>query len=115
MNPKVAPSTGSTTTPGETRSDLEATLRRIEARLERLEQTLDPITQATTAAPAITSTAVDVLDDWANQHGDLDTRLRTLSELLERITRPEALAPLMMRPARERWKSKRFLMHPRSP
>jgi uncharacterized protein YjgD (DUF1641 family) len=96
MDPKVAPSAGSKTTPGETRSDLEATLRRIEARLERLEQTLDPIAQATTAAPAFTSTAVDVLDDWANQHGDLDTRLRTLSELLERMTRPEALAPLMM-------------------
>ena len=96
MDPKVAPSTGSTTTPGETRPDLEATLRRIEARLERLEQVLDPITKATTAAPALTSTAVDVLDDWAKQHGDLDTRLRTLSELLERVTRPEALAPLMM-------------------
>jgi uncharacterized protein YjgD (DUF1641 family) len=96
MDPKVAPSTGSTTTPGETRSELEATLCRIEARLDRLEQTLDPITEATTAAPALTSTAVDWLDDWANRHGDLDTRLRTLSELLERMTRPEALAPLMM-------------------
>jgi len=80
MDPKVAPETGSTTTPGETRSDLETTLRRIEARLERLEQTIDPITQATTAAPAITSTAVDVLDERANQHGDLDERLRTLSD-----------------------------------
>jgi uncharacterized protein YjgD (DUF1641 family) len=96
MDPKVAPTTGSTTTPGETRSDLEATLRRIETRLERLEQALDPITQATAAAPAFTSTAVDVIDDWANQHGDLDERLRTLSELLERMTRPEALAPLML-------------------
>ena len=96
MDPKVAPSTGSTTTPGETRSELEATLRRIEARLDRLEQTLDPITEATTAAPALTSTAVDLLDDWANRHGDLDTRLRTLSGLLERMTRPEALAPRMM-------------------
>jgi hypothetical protein len=96
MDPNVAPSKGSTTTPGETRSDLESTLRRIEARLERLERTLDPLTQATAAAPALTSTAVDVLDDWANQHGDLDERLRTLSELLERVTRPEALAPLMM-------------------
>ena len=95
MDPKVAPSTGSNT-PGEDRPELEETLRRIEARLERLEQAFDPITQATTAAPALTSTAVDVIDDWANQHGDLDTRLRTLSELLERITRPEALAPLMM-------------------
>ena len=93
MDPTVAPSTGSTTNPGETGSDLESTLRRIEVRLERLEQTLDPITQATTAAPALTSTAVDVLDDWANQYGDLDTGLRTLSELLERMTRPEALAP----------------------
>ena len=53
MDPKVAPSAGSTTTPGETRSDLEATLRRIEARLERLERTLDPIAQATTAAPLL--------------------------------------------------------------
>ena len=96
MDPKVVPSTGSTTTPGETRPDLEATLRRIEARLERLEQVLEPIAKATTAAPALTSTAVDVLDDWANRHGDLDTRLRTLSELLERMTRPETLAPLMM-------------------
>jgi hypothetical protein len=83
-------------TPGETRPELEATLRRIEARLERLEQAFEPIAQATNAAPALTSTAVDVLDDWANQHGDLDIRLRTLSELLERMTRPEALAPLMM-------------------
>lgn len=96
MDPKVAPPTGSTTTPGETGSDLEGTLRRIEARLERLEQALDPIAQATAAAPALTSTAVDVLDDWALQHGDLDERLRTLSELLERVTRPEALAPLML-------------------
>jgi len=95
MDPKVAPSTGSTT-PGENRSELEATLRRIEARLERLEQAIEPLTEVTAAAPALTSTAVDVLDDWANQHGDLDTRLRTLSELLERMTRPEALAPLMM-------------------
>lgn len=95
MDPKVAPSTGSTT-PGENRSELEATLRRIEARLERLEQAIEPLTEVTAAAPALTSTAVDVLDDWANQHGDLDTRLRSLSELLERMTRPEALAPLMM-------------------
>lgn len=95
MDPKVAPSTGSTT-PGETRSDLEATLRRIEVRLERLEQAVEPLTEVTAAAPALTSTAVDVLDDWANRHGDLDTRLRTLSELLERMTRPEALGPLMM-------------------
>lgn len=42
--------------------------------------------------PSPTSTAVDVLDDWANQHGDLDTRLRTIPELLERMTRPEAPA-----------------------
>ena len=96
MDPKVACTTGSTTTPGESGSDLESTLRRIETRLERLERTLDPITAATAAAPALTSTAVDVLDDWAHQHGDLDERLRTLSELLERMTRPEALAPLMM-------------------
>ena len=96
MDPKVAPSAGSNTTPGETGPDLESALRRIEARLERIERVLDPIAEATTAAPAITSTAVDVIDDWANQHGDLDTRLRTLSELLERITRPEALATLMM-------------------
>ncbi len=95
MDPKVAPSTGSTT-PGENRPELEATLRRIEARLERLEQAIEPLTEVTAAAPALTSTAVDVLDDWANQHGDLDTRLRSLSELLERMTRPEALAPLMM-------------------
>ncbi len=76
MDPKVAPSTGSTT-PGENRPELEATLRRIEARLERLEQAIEPLTEVTAAAPALTSTAVDVLDDWANQHGDLDTRLRS--------------------------------------
>lgn len=91
MDPN-GPSTGSKT-PGETRPELEATLRRIEARLERLEQAFEPIAQATSAAPAFTSTAVDLLDDWADQHGDLDTRLRTPSELLERMTRPEALAP----------------------
>jgi len=95
MDPKVAPATGSTS-PGENWSELEATLRRIEARLERLEQAIEPLTEVTAAAPALTSTAIDVLDDWAKQHGDLDTRLRTLSELLERMTRPEALAPLMM-------------------
>lgn len=94
MHPKVDSSTGSTT-PGETRAELEATLRRIDLRLERLEQAFEPIVQATTAAPALTSTAVDVLDEWALQHDDLDARLRTLSELLERLTRPEALAPLM--------------------
>ncbi|HSN84411.1 MAG TPA: DUF1641 domain-containing protein [Polyangiales bacterium] len=94
MDPKVDPPTGSTT-PGETRSDLEATLRRVEARLERLEQAIEPIVKATTAAPAFTSTAVDVIDEWANQHGDLDARLRTLSDVVERLTRPEALAPLL--------------------
>ena len=66
MDPTVAPSAGSTT-PGETRSDLEATLRRIEARLERLEQTLDPITQATTAAPAVVSMRVLVASKSARQ------------------------------------------------
>ena len=95
MEPTTAPAAGSNTS-GETGSDLEATLRRIDMRLSRLEQTLEPIAEATSAAPALTSTAVDVLDDWANQHGDLDMRLRTISELLERMTRPEALAPLMM-------------------
>ena len=90
----MAPSTGPTT-PGETRSDLEATLNRIEARLERLEQTLEPIAQGVAAAPDLTSTAVDAIDDWANQHGDLDARVRTLSQLFERLTRPETLAPLM--------------------
>ena len=80
MDPNVAPPTGSTTTPGESGSDLDSTLRRIEARLERLERTLDPITAATAAAPALTSTAVDVLDDWAHQHGDLDERLRRICQ-----------------------------------
>jgi len=94
MDPKMAPSPGSTT-PGETGSDLQITLRRIEARLERLEQTFEPLAQAVTAAPDLTSTAVDVIDEWANQHGDLDARLRTLSELFERLTRPETLTPLM--------------------
>ena len=51
MDPKVAPSTGSTT-PGENRSELETALRRIEARLERLEQ----------AKPAV-ATFTDVLDE----------------------------------------------------
>lgn len=88
--------TGSTTNPGDNGTDLGSTLRRIEARLERLEESLTPLVEATAAAPALTSTAVDVLDDWADRHGDLDERLRTLSELLERMTRPEALAPLMM-------------------
>jgi uncharacterized protein YjgD (DUF1641 family) len=94
MDPKVAPSTG-TTSPGETGGDLASTLRRIEARLERLEQTLEPLAKATAAAPALTATAVDVIDGWANQVGDLDARMQSLSELLERLTRPEALAPLL--------------------
>jgi len=76
-------------------SDLDSTLQRIEARLERLEQTLEPLTKATAAAPALTSTAVDIIDDWAQQVDDLDARVRSMSELLERLTRPEALAPLM--------------------
>lgn len=93
MDSKVPTSEGSTT--NETRSALEATLSRIEARLKRLEEALEPVQQASAAAPALTSTAVDVLDDWAKQHGDLDTRLRTLSELIERMTRPKALEPLL--------------------
>ncbi len=76
-------------------SDLDSTLQRIEARLERIEQTLEPLTKATAAAPALTSTAVDIIDDWAQQVDDLDARVRSMSELLERLTRPEALAPLM--------------------
>jgi ABC-type transporter Mla subunit MlaD len=98
MDPKVDPPTGSTT-PGETRSDLEATLRRVEARLERLEQAFEPIVKATTAAPAFTSTAADVIDEWANGHGDLDSRLRTLSGLVERLTRPRSRSICVGRPA----------------
>ncbi|MGB8332555.1 MAG: DUF1641 domain-containing protein, partial [Polyangiales bacterium] len=77
-------------------TDLDSTLQRIEARLARLEQALEPLTKATDAAPALTSTAVDIIDDWATQVGDLDARMRSMSELLERLTRPEALAPLMV-------------------
>jgi len=62
MEPTMAQPEGSKSS-GETGADLETTLRRIEARLERLEQSLEPLAQATTAAPALTSTAVDVLDD----------------------------------------------------
>lgn len=52
MDPKVAPSMGSRT-PGENRPALEAALRRIEERLERLEQAIEPLSEVTTAAPAL--------------------------------------------------------------
>ncbi len=95
MDSQATPMEGTTTTRGDGAPDLEAVLARIESRLERLEQTLAPVAEASTSAPALVSTVTDALDDWAGQHDDLDARLRTMSALVERLTRPEALTPLI--------------------
>ena len=78
------------TTP-RSQGDVLATLRRIEARLARLEDAVGPIAELGAQAPAILGTAGDIADEWANQLGDVDERVRSVLDLVERVTRPQTL------------------------
>lgn len=74
--------------------DIATTLRRIEQRLARLEATLAPAAELVSNGEATIATVGDILDEKVNEIGDLDHRLRSLTEIVERLTRPRTLKTL---------------------
>lgn len=70
----------------------ESALDRIERRLARIERLLDRVEEGGRAAPHVVATAVDTLDHLAaemQRRGvDVDERLRTALDLVERLTAP---------------------------
>lgn len=69
-------------------------LERIDARLERIEARLAKLDPLIDAAPGLFAMAGDSFDEFADDLGDLDDRLRALVRLAERVSRPETLAQL---------------------
>ncbi|HJL14291.1 MAG TPA: DUF1641 domain-containing protein [Sandaracinaceae bacterium LLY-WYZ-13_1] len=69
-------------------------LSRIEARLERIESMLDRFERVTEQLPAGAAVAGDIFDEWAARDGHVDERLRALTSLLDRATKPEVLHAL---------------------
>lgn len=74
--------------------DLAATLERIDARLARLEQALAPVVELGSQGSAVVATAVDVFDDHAARLGDIEARVQSSVDVLERLTRPQTMASL---------------------
>ena len=70
---------------------IDARLERIEARLAKLDPLLGPLLDA---APGALAMLGDTFDEFSNELGDLDERLRAGLRLLERATRPQTLAQL---------------------
>lgn len=70
---------------------IDARLERIEARLAKLDPLLGPLLDA---APGALAMLGDTFDEFSNDLGDLDERLRAGLRLLERVTRPQTLAQL---------------------
>lgn len=70
---------------------IDARLERIEARLAKLDPLLGPLLDA---APGALAMLGDTFDEFSNELGDLDERLRAGLRLLERVTRPQTLAQL---------------------
>lgn len=79
---------------GGSQTSLEDTLARIEARLSRIEQAVEPARAMRENASNVLATITDVLDEKMATLGDVDGRLRALSELTERVSRQETLASL---------------------
>lgn len=69
-------------------------LARIEARLERIESMLGRVERLADQVPGAAAMAGDLFDEWAASDGHVDERLRALTQLLDRITRPEVLHAL---------------------
>lgn len=79
----------------EAQNDLSApSLAQIEARLARFEQSLTRVEQVATQGQAMVAVASDVIDQATPGGISLDQRLATLTELLERGTRPQAAKAL---------------------
>lgn len=75
-------------------ADAAATLARIEARLERLERAIAPVAELGSRSSAAIATATDILDDHAARLGDVEARVQSAVDVLERLTRPQTLASL---------------------
>jgi uncharacterized protein YjgD (DUF1641 family) len=69
-------------------------LQRIDARLERIEQRLAKLDPLLEAAPGLVAVLGDTFDEFSDQVGDLDERVRAALHLLERATRPKTLKQL---------------------
>ncbi len=69
-------------------------LARIEARLARIEGMLGRVEQIAAQLPGMAGAAGDVLDEWAMRDGHVDERVRALTALIDRITKPEVLHAL---------------------
>ena len=74
--------------------DSTALLERIDARLERIEARLAKLDPLLDAAPGLVAMAGDTFDEFADDLGDLDDRIRAALRLLERLSRPDTLAQL---------------------
>lgn len=76
----------------------ETTLERIERRLARIERALERLDHAERSAPGTLAMAVDTFDDVAarmqTRGVDLDERMRTAMDMLERLTAPETAKAL---------------------
>lgn len=71
-----------------------ASLERLHARMDALEARLAPVEQVAAQAPAALAMVTDTADQVAARLGDADQRLTAAARVLERLTRPEALAGL---------------------
>src|SRR5690606_21125438 len=69
-------------------------LARIEARLARLETALKPALALAEEAPLALATVGDIVDEKAARIGDLEARLTSLVEVVERLSRTETLTKL---------------------
>lgn len=74
---------------------IAVTLERIDRRLAHLEQEVDRVHTALRGAPTAIAAAVDTFDDvvagLASRGVDVDERLTTMLQVLDRLTRPAAL------------------------
>lgn len=74
---------------------LEARLDRIDARLDRLERSIGRVTELLDQVPLLVGGLTDIADDAIGEEGaDIDTRVRHLVRITDKITRPEVLEGL---------------------
>ncbi len=73
---------------------IQSSLHDIEARLERLERALQPLEGLAHQAPAMVATVGDITDEWAKRLGDMEARVSALTQLVERLTRPQTIQTL---------------------
>jgi uncharacterized protein YjgD (DUF1641 family) len=83
-----------TMTVGRGKGGRDDALTRIEARLERIESMLGRFEQVADQLPGMAAMTGDIVDEWAAEDGHADARLRALTHLLDRLTKPEILHAL---------------------